>query len=665
MRGDSEGSAISGVIRGAVMSGVIVMSCGLAWAKIRCDVAAHAPVAQLFGYDPHPRTQRLHPVGFTAVVASTMTGRRTKQHAVVLKQPSTLYTTHAALVAGAGALGTAIAGSLLARGFDIFLVARDPVRLEAAARRLRDEAADTISASKRRPGVIKTHSADLTSGSQAVEAVQKCVHELGVVTVACCCAGEFPSDDDGDQDGATRVAAIEINICAAVSPILRRAGEGGILLTTSSFVRTLVDYTGVTRFLVWANAVQGLREGLTNELRQTRVRVCMLALGLTRSRFGKRLVDILGSGMNPELARDERNWIDPLDVGRAADWMLHPGTANGQISEMVLQTQTMPERSGVFNDAARVSRMIDSLVEPDFRDRRVALITGAGKGIGRGIALVLARAGFDIVAVTRTAADLDSLAAEIVGSKTTTGWSIESSFLGCAADITDNAALERAVLAGVARFGTLSCVVSNAGTNKRRVAALADIKTWQAVVDVDLIAAMNLTRLSLKWLLRHARLSHDRETKPSLVFVSSDYAHPKGVRVGGISPYIACKAATNAFGATVFQEVRDWGVGVTTLDPGLVATDLGTKPNRAALAEGETELISKDLLLTPEDCGRIVLYLTECSPACCVANVWVANQYHGYPFVRYAQAKYVDKMRKREETNGTNRWTPSSQSSRL
>ena len=111
--------------------------------------------------------------------------------------------------------------------------------------------------------------------------------------------------------------------------------------------------------------------------------------------------------------------------------------------------------------------------------------------------------------------------------------------------------------------------------------------------------------------------------------------------MSGLASYMVAKSGTNAFSATVLNEVRDWGVQVTSINPGIVATDLGMKPNAAAK---KGELTPPHMLLLPADCGRAVLHVAECSPTCVVGDMTVDNLAHGYPAVRSAMAKFLGSM---------------------
>src|SRR5947207_3341352 len=120
---------------------------------------------------------------------------------------------------------------------------------------------------------------------------------------------------------------------------------------------------------------------------------------------------------------------------------------------------------------------------------KVALVTGASRGIGRAVAEGLAAAGCHVGLVARTAADLQKTAArcERHGVRA----------LVLPTDVTDRRALSQAVDACARELGGLNVLVNNAGISGHGPAGEADLDRWDAALDVNLRAAMHATRLAL------------------------------------------------------------------------------------------------------------------------------------------------------------------------
>src|SRR6266571_5181798 len=186
-----------------------------------------------------------------------------------------------------------------------------------------------------------------------------------------------------------------------------------------------------------------------------------------------------------------------------------------------------------------------------------ALVTGAGRGIGRAIARRLAQAGAGVTVVARTASELDSLVREIA------------------------AAGARAVEA----HGRLQILVNNAGIGQQAPVADTSDEDWERVLDTNLTAVFRLTRAALPHLVRGG--GH--------VLMISSLAGQNPI--AGMAAYCASKAALDHFARCLMLEVRQQRVKVTTIAPGSVATGFG----------GERE--ESSWKLQPEDVAETILDL--------------------------------------------------------
>jgi NAD(P)-dependent dehydrogenase (short-subunit alcohol dehydrogenase family) len=208
-----------------------------------------------------------------------------------------------------------------------------------------------------------------------------------------------------------------------------------------------------------------------------------------------------------------------------------------------------------------------------------ALVTGAGRGIGRSIALALAREGARLTVVARSASDLDSLVEEI---ETVGGRGV--AFAG---DLRDPSSCNGAVAAAVDCFGGLQILVNNAGVGAFSNVADTTDEQWDTVLGTNLTAVFRLTRAALPHLSHHG--GH------VLMISSLAGTNP----IAGMAAYCASKAALDHFAACLMLEVRQKGVKVTTIAPGSVDTAFAGGPRPS----------DTSWMLVPEDVARTVVDL--------------------------------------------------------
>ena len=221
-------------------------------------------------------------------------------------------------------------------------------------------------------------------------------------------------------------------------------------------------------------------------------------------------------------------------------------------------------------------------------DGRIALVTGASRGIGRAVALELARSGAHVIALARTQGALEDLDDAIRSEGS------EATLVPC--DLKDFEALDRLGAAIFERWGKLDIFIGNAGV-LGPVTPLAHVEPeqWEAAFAVNVTANWRLIR-SLDPLLRAAEAGR-------AVFISSSAGHAADLKPYW-GPYAITKAALDALARTYAAETMNVSrVRVMAVNPGPMRTKM-----RAAAMPGEDPMS----LRTPEDLAPKILML--CAP---------------------------------------------------
>lgn len=224
----------------------------------------------------------------------------------------------------------------------------------------------------------------------------------------------------------------------------------------------------------------------------------------------------------------------------------------------------------------------------------VAVVTGAGRGIGEGIATVLADAGAAVVCAARRADEIERVAA---GIRDRGGRAI-----AVATDVTDEAAVEALADAAVAEFGRLDVWVNNAGGSPIQT-PLTQLprEEWDATMRLNLTAVWLCTRAAASRMGDNGRI----------VNISSRAANSV---VPGSGHYAAAKAGVNSLTTTFARELGP-RIRVNCIMPGAVPTEIMMTAMR--LEDKDLPALEKRLRLpagrlgTPQDLGAAVLYLVS------------------------------------------------------
>ena len=184
----------------------------------------------------------------------------------------------------------------------------------------------------------------------------------------------------------------------------------------------------------------------------------------------------------------------------------------------------------------------------------VALVTGASRGIGRAIALALARAGFRVTGTATTeagAAGIRAALAEYPGCK------------GIALDVNDAPACEAAVDGLVKSQGGLHVLVNNAGITRDTLAMRMKDEDWDAVLDTNLKSVFRLCRIAMRPMMKQR---HGRIVNITSVVGASGNA--------GQANYAAAKAGLAGLSRALARELGSRNVTVNCVAPGFIATDM-------------------------------------------------------------------------------------------
>lgn len=209
-----------------------------------------------------------------------------------------------------------------------------------------------------------------------------------------------------------------------------------------------------------------------------------------------------------------------------------------------------------------------------------ALVTGAGKGIGKAVAVALAKEGVNVGLLARSETQLQEVAAEIeaLGVKACV----------VAADVADLASVTAAVEKVKAELGAIDILINNAGTATFGKFLELDPAEWERIIRVNLLGVYYTTRAVLGEMI---------ERKTGDIINISSTAGQRGAAV--TSAYSASKFGLIGLSESLMQEVRKHNIRVSTLTPSTVATELAIQQN---LTDGNPEKV-----MQPEDLAEFII----------------------------------------------------------
>jgi len=235
---------------------------------------------------------------------------------------------------------------------------------------------------------------------------------------------------------------------------------------------------------------------------------------------------------------------------------------------------------------------------------RVALVTGASRGIGRATAHVLARQGAFVVAAARA-----ENAAATVAEITAAGGRAEVLTL----DVTEAGAIEAAVAGVLQRHGRIDILVSNAGITRDQLLLRMKRDDWDAVIATNLTATFTLTQAVLKPMLKQRR--------GRIIAISSVVGQTGNA---GQANYAASKAGLIGFCKSVAREVASRSITVNVVAPGLIDTEM-TRGLTGDAQDDWSSRIPLGRLGTPEDVAAAVAFLASDEASYITGHVLAVN----------------------------------------
>ncbi|WP_117169629.1 3-ketoacyl-ACP reductase [Paraliobacillus sediminis] len=231
---------------------------------------------------------------------------------------------------------------------------------------------------------------------------------------------------------------------------------------------------------------------------------------------------------------------------------------------------------------------------------KIALVTGAGKGIGKATAIALAKEGVHVGLLARTEKDLKSVAAEIEALGVKVAYAT--------VDVASNEQVEAAVKKVTDELGSTDILINNAGIAKFGGFLDLNPEDWKNIIDVNLMGVYYVTRAVLPQLIE--------KNGGDIINIAST-AGQKGAPA--TSAYSASKFGLLGLTESLAMEVRKHNIRVSGLTPSTVATELAVTNN---LTDGDPEKV-----MQPEDLAEFIIGQLKLHPRAFIktAGLWSTN----------------------------------------
>jgi NADP-dependent 3-hydroxy acid dehydrogenase YdfG len=227
-----------------------------------------------------------------------------------------------------------------------------------------------------------------------------------------------------------------------------------------------------------------------------------------------------------------------------------------------------------------------------------AIIVGATGGIGTAVAISLAREGISSALIGRNPEKLENI----------TGTCIEAggSAFPVTCNIAQTATIEAAVNEAIDKLGGLNYLINCAGASIHGKLHEADLDDCDAIIDTNLKAHY--------YFARHCLAEINRQSGGAIIKIGSVNAP-----YSGASAYPASNQGLKGYGEVLFEDVREFGTKVCTIQPGYVNTDLV-----------RSDKLDSELMIQPEDIAQTVLYVLSMAGTACPTEITILPQRSPY-----------------------------------
>src|SRR3954447_4354558 len=223
---------------------------------------------------------------------------------------------------------------------------------------------------------------------------------------------------------------------------------------------------------------------------------------------------------------------------------------------------------------------------------QVALVTGAGRGIGHAIAVRLASEGARVASVSRSEENAKRTADEINGDRSDTARSYS-------VDVSDHEAVEKIGAKVLEDFGRVDILVNNAGVTRDGLAMRMAIEDWEAVINTNLRGAFSFTQSVIRAMIK--------QRSGRIINISSVIGLMGNA---GQTNYAASKAGLIGLTKSLARELASRGITVNAIAPGYISTDM-TSGLSEEIQKGIQDKIPLKRVGTPDEIAAAVAFLAS------------------------------------------------------